>query len=183
MTNNKRRITRVTTGRGDAGKTSLADGSEVSKVDARIEAIGTVDELNSFIGLLINELHRGGAQALARQCIEVQQSLFDLGAALAVPGSDRFPGVDALESQSAALNEALPPLTEFVLPGGNRMSAAAHVCRTVARRTERRLWALPADAAPGATYLNRLSDYFFVLARTVNRTDSDEAQWRGPATS
>ena len=180
---NKRRITRVTTGRGDAGKTSLADGSEVSKIDARIEAIGTVDELNSFIGQLINELRAGDAAALAEQCTEVQQSLFDLGAALAVPGSDRFPDVEALESVSAALNDALPPLTEFVLPGGNRMSAAAHVCRTLARRAERRLWALPDDTAPGATYLNRLSDYFFVLARTVNRTDRDESQWRGPARS
>lgn len=181
MNDRKRRITRVTTRRGDGGQTSLADGSQLSKIDPRIEAIGTVDELNSFIGALVIELTDGGAAELAAQCSELQQSLFDLGAALAVPGSDRFPATEALETQVAALNDALPPLTEFVLPGGNRMSTAAHLCRTIARRAERRLWALDDEAQPGAAYLNRLSDYFFVLARTVNRMDSDEQQWRGPS--
>ncbi|MGI9324476.1 MAG: cob(I)yrinic acid a,c-diamide adenosyltransferase [Pseudomonadales bacterium] len=184
MASNKRRITRVTTKRGDAGRTFLADGSEVSKNDPRIEAIGTVDELNSFIGVLINTLAQSPKAApLIEQCQEVQQSLFDLGAALALPGSERFPDLQLLESNSAELNSALPPLTEFVLPGGNAMSAAAHVCRTVCRRAERRLWLLPDDTQAGATYLNRLSDYFFILARTVNQEGGAEAQWRGPTTT
>lgn len=179
MASSKRRITKVTTKRGDAGRTSLADGSDVSKNDPRIEAIGTVDELNSFVGVLINEL--GEHQQLVAQCTEIQQTLFDLGAGLAVPDSDRFPGTESLEANTQALNDALPPLTEFVLPGGNRASAAAHVCRTVCRRAERCTWGLPGNTVPGATYLNRLSDYFFVVARTVNQQDNDEAQWRGPS--
>ena len=181
MASSKRRITKVTTKRGDAGNTSLADGSAVSKQDPRIEAIGTVDELNSFVGVLINELaeHPG----LVAQCTDIQQTLFDLGAGLAVPDSNRFPGTQTLEADTQALNDALPPLTEFVLPGGNRASAAAHVCRTVCRRAERCTWGLPENTIPGATYLNRLSDYFFVVARTVNQQGDDEAQWRGPAAS
>ena len=178
MASTKRRITKVTTKRGDAGRTSLADGSDVSKQDPRIEAIGTVDELNSFLGVLINELTE--FPLLGSQCTDIQQSLFDLGAGLAVPDSDRFPSPHTVEANTQALNEALPPLTEFVLPGGNRASAAAHVCRTVCRRAERCCWGLPANTVPGATYLNRLSDYFFVVARTVNQQGSDEAQWRGP---
>ena len=175
------RLSSIYTRTGDDGTTGLGDGARVAKNHPRIEAIGTVDELNSFIGVLINALaHSAMAASLVEQCQEIQQSLFDLGAALAVPGSDRFPDLQPLEAISTELNNALPPLTEFVLPGGNAMSAAAHVCRTVCRRAERRLWLLPDDTQAGAAYLNRLSDYFFVLARTVNQEDGDEAQWRGP---
>lgn len=177
-----RRITRVTTAGGDRGETSLADGSRISKLDSRIEAMGTVDELNSFVGNLILTLE---AQEPLREDLvvaayEIQQSLFDLGGALAFPEGGRFPATDRLTAWVAELNEALPPLTEFVLPGGNAASVAAHLCRTVCRRAERCLWALPAETEAGAQYLNRLSDYFFVVARTVNQQGA-ERQWRGPA--
>lgn len=176
----KRRITQVTTKGGDKGSSSLADGTRLEKTDSRFEAIGSVDELNSFLGLLISTLSISGDQEpIVAFAQDIQQSLFDLGGALAFPGSDSFPLPDDLESEVARLNAKLPPLTEFVLPGGSQASALAHVCRTVCRRAERTLWALPPDTASGAAYLNRLSDYFFVLARTLN-ADNHETQWRGP---
>ncbi len=171
-----RRITQVTTRSGDTGESSLADGTRLPKSDARFDAIGTVDELNSHIGVLL-------AEALAERHTQVlqsaQQALFDVGGGLAVPGSETFPSVDELEQEIMTLNKQLPPLTEFVLPGGSRASALAHVCRTVCRRAERTLWAISPTADAGAAYLNRLSDYFFVLARTLN-AGADELQWRGP---
>lgn len=175
----RRRITRVTTGGGDGGQTSLADGSRLSKLDPQIEALGAVDELNAFVGQLLLALENlaPGPTNLIEQGYQVQQSLFDLGGALAFPEGGRFPDVEPLTAWTAELNAALPPLTEFVLPGGNAPSVAAHLCRTVCRRAERRLWALAPHADAGATFLNRLSDYFFVVARTVNDA---EQQWRGP---
>jgi len=172
----KHRITRVTTRSGDTGKTMLADGSRVTKTDPRIEAIGTVDELNSFVGVLITELHEHAAFVAA--CQQIQQELFDLGAFLATVGRTSPPALDRLDQQVADLNDALPPLTEFVLPGGSRAAAAAHVCRTVCRRAERTRGALDETVLPCAQYLNRLSDFFFVLARTLNAGQT-ELQWRG----
>lgn len=173
----KHRITRVTTRAGDSGETSLADGSRLAKTAAAIAAIGSVDELNSFLGVLITELPPGGDYF--ELCRQVQQELFDLGATLATIGATPPPAMDLLEREVARLNDTLPPLTEFVLPGGTRAAAAAHVCRTVCRRAERDVWALGADhAAPCAQYLNRLSDLFFVLARCCNAGHT-EAQWRG----
>ncbi|MBX3705165.1 MAG: cob(I)yrinic acid a,c-diamide adenosyltransferase [Pseudomonadales bacterium] len=172
----KHRITRVTTRGGDAGQTMLADGSRVGKTDPQIEAIGTVDELNSFLGVLIAEI--GEASPFTAFCRQVQQDLFDLGALLATRGATPPPALDALETEVARLNDALPPLTEFVLPGGTRAASAAHVCRTVCRRAERTLWALDDTALPCARYLNRLSDFFFVLARCLN-AGQVELQWRG----
>ncbi|MEM1436864.1 MAG: cob(I)yrinic acid a,c-diamide adenosyltransferase [Pseudomonadota bacterium] len=176
-----RRITRVTTAGGDRGETSLADGSRISKLDPRIEAIGTVDELNSFVGNLILALEGQEPRRdnLVATSYEIQQSLFDLGGALAFPEGGRFPATDGLTAWVAELNDALPPLTEFGRPGGNAASVAAHLCRTVCRRAERCLWVLPPETEAGAQYLNRLSDYFFVLARTVNQ-QGQEKQWRGP---
>lgn len=173
----KHRITRVTTRAGDSGQSSLADGSRLPKHDPWFEAIGTVDELNSFLGVLITELdEQDDAHAL---CQQIQQALFDLGAMLATRGQTPPPAMEELEAAVERLNAALPPLTEFVLPGGTRSAAAAHVCRAVCRRAERVLWALDSDVAqPGAQYLNRLSDLFFVLARTCN-AGRTEAQWRG----
>jgi len=170
-----RRITQVTTRGGDSGESSLADGTRLSKTDPRFEAMGTIDELNSHLGVLLAALPEGSHKRL------LQQSLFDLGGALAFPGSENFPSAFALEKTVAELNKQLPPLTEFVLPGGTHTCALAHVCRTVCRRAERTMWALPADTNAGAAYLNRLSDYFFVLARTLNN-GANEPQWRGPAT-
>jgi cob(I)alamin adenosyltransferase len=172
----KNRITKVTTKRGDRGKTSIADGTELDKQHPRIEAIGTLDELNSHLGLLVVEL--GEDSPPGAFCLELQQDLFNLGACLAVPGLDQFPDVARVEAEVERLNAALPPLKEFVLPGGTRAAALAHVNRTVCRRAERRWWALHEAPPAGAAYLNRLSDYFFVLARTLN-AGGPEAQWRG----
>jgi cob(I)alamin adenosyltransferase len=172
----KHRITRVTTRSGDTGKTMLADGSRVTKTDPRIDAIGTVDELNSFLGVLVAELP--AESPFVAPCRQIQQELFDLGAFLATVGQTAPPALETLEAQVAQLNDTLPPLTEFVLPGGTRAAAAAHVCRTVCRRAERTLWALDEAVLPCAQYLNRLSDYFFVLARCLNAGET-ELQWRG----
>ena len=172
----KHRITRVTTRSGDTGRTTLADGSRVAKTDPRIDAIGAVDELNSFTGVLIAELPADSA--FRAFCHQIQQELFDLGAFLATLGRTAPPAMDDLERQVAELNDVLPPLTEFVLPGGTRAAAAAHICRTVCRRAERALWALDESTLPCAQYLNRLSDFFFVLARCLN-TGHAEPQWRG----
>lgn len=185
----KKRITQVTTKGGDAGTSSLADGTRLAKTHPRFEAIGTIDELNSFAGLLLVQLQAESSQAANANFVQdIQQALFDLGGALAFPGSDKFPTPELLEEAITTLNAALAPLTEFVLPGGTQGSALAHVCRTVCRRAERCMWALAEDEAndgskdtvPGAAYLNRLSDYFFVLARTLNE-GTTEQQWRGPA--
>lgn len=173
----KRRITRVTTRTGDTGQTSLADGTRLPKTDLRFAAMGDVDELNSHLGVLVTELPE--QDALFSLCQQVQQALFDLGAHLATSGQTPPPAIDMLEEEVARLNASLPPLTEFVLPGGTRAAAAAHVCRAVCRRAERALWALASpDAEPCARYLNRLSDLFFVIARQCNAGRS-EAQWRG----
>lgn len=173
----KHRISRVTTRSGDQGQTSLADGSRLAKNDPWIDAIGTVDELNSFLGVLITELDEH--EAAFALCQRIQQTLFDLGAMLATRGHTPPPTLDELERTLEQLNSKLPPLTEFVLPGGTRAAAAAHVCRAVCRRAERTLWALDSDiTTPGAQYLNRLSDLFFVLARTFNAGRA-EPQWRG----
>ncbi|MAT84259.1 MAG: ATP:cob(I)alamin adenosyltransferase [Gammaproteobacteria bacterium] len=173
----KHRITRVTTRAGDQGQTSLADGTRLPKTDLRFAAMGDVDELNTHVGVLVTELPRDGT--LWSLCQQVQQELFDLGANLATGGQTPPPAMDLLEREVENLNATLPPLTEFVLPGGTRAAAAAHVCRAVCRRAERAVWALADEASqPCAQYLNRLSDLFFVMARCCN-AGTDEAQWRG----
>ena len=170
----KRRITSVTTRRGDTGETTLADGTRIAKTDPRIHAIGAVDELNSFVGLFVTELAPDSSyrELLAK----LQQELFDIGAHLATAG--KIPGPDSLwlDGAVADLNATLPPLTEFVIPGGTRAAACAHVCRTVCRRAERGTWEVE-GAERVARYLNRLSDLLFVLARVLNH--GDEPQWRG----
>jgi cob(I)alamin adenosyltransferase len=167
-------INRVYTRRGDAGQTSLAGGQRLPKNDLRIEAYGTVDELNSFIGLAresareLPDLHR----ILGR----VQHELFNLGSNLATlpadihPKQARITAADSeqLEREIDRMNEGLPPLRSFVLPGGSRLNAELHICRTVCRRAERVCVALAAQAevdATGLKYLNRLSDALFVWSR------------------
>ena len=172
----KKRITRVTTRRGDAGETSLADGSSIAKSSDRIHTVGAVDELNSFVGWLRAKLTDAETQAFDASLGRLQQELFDLGAYLATVGMVPAPDPDWLEAEVGRLNDALPPLTEFVIPGGSEACALTHVCRTVCRRAERHAWAT-ADVADAARYLNRLSDLFFVMARTLGR--EDESQWRG----
>jgi len=170
----RRRITRVTTRRGDAGETSLADGSSIAKHNERIHAIGAIDELNSFVGLLVNRL--GSDHGFATVLERLQQELFDLGAHLATLGATPVPALDWLEESVTELNASLPPLKEFVIPGGTEGASLSHVCRTVCRRAERHAWAV-AEAPDAARYLNRLSDLFFVMARVLNA--GVEPQWRG----
>ncbi|NTV95579.1 MAG: cob(I)yrinic acid a,c-diamide adenosyltransferase [Thiobacillus sp.] len=177
------RLSAIVTRTGDDGTTGLADGRRVPKHDPRIEALGTVDELNSCIGLLAAD---GLDDDVGTLLAAIQNDLFDLGGELALPERPQI-GAEHLariEAAVAALNADLPPLAEFVLPGGSRAAALAHVCRSVCRRAERRLTSLAAvellEPGPGK-YLNRLSDLFFVLARTLNRRGGhDEPAWRGP---
>ena len=164
------RLSKITTRTGDDGTTGLADNTRVSKDHPRIEAMGDVDELNSQIGLLRAETLPGELQVLLAH---IQQTLFNLGGELAMPtflgvANEHLAELDAAITQH---NAALPPLREFILPGGSRAAALAHVCRTVCRRAERHLITLN-RAEPVSPmlvqYLNRLSDLLFVLARALN---------------
>jgi cob(I)alamin adenosyltransferase len=176
-------LTRIYTRGGDAGETSLGDGRRVSKASGRIDAYGTVDELNAVVGVTRTlPLPTGWDAWLAR----IQNDLFDLGADLCVPEDERadraverertrlritVAQVTWLEERCDEVNEALPPLTSFVLPGGSPLAAQLHVARTVCRRAERGIVALAAaepinDAA--VAYVNRLSDLFFILSRAAN---------------
>ncbi len=179
MTRKRKRITQVTTRAGDTGTTSLADGSKLAKTEPRMHAIGAVDELNSFIGLLVTQLEPDAA--LLEPCARIQQELFDIGATLATVGAIPCPENKWIDEEVERLNASLPPLTEFVIPGGTVTAALAHVCRTTCRRAERELWALHDDdsAAAAARYTNRLSDLLFVMARTLNAGGGEEPQWRG----
>ena len=165
------RLTKIYTRTGDGGTTGLADGSRVAKDEPRIEAIGAIDELNSALGVLLAESLPGDVH----DCLAgAQNDLFDLGGELSVPGHAIMTEahVARLEKLLDHFNSGLPPLKDFILPGGSRAASLAHVARTVCRRAERRLVALsrqekiPPAALP---YLNRLSDLLFVLARTLNR--------------
>jgi cob(I)alamin adenosyltransferase len=177
-------ISKVYTKAGDAGQTSLASGERVSKAAGRVRAYGEVDELNCVIGLCRLELGRdpgatrAGADGLSArvdaQLGRIQQELFNLGAELATSSDARLVVEDrhvkALERDLDELNAALQPLRSFILPGGGPTATAAHLARTVCRRAERELVALAASEpvrAETIRYLNRLSDYLFVLARAV----------------
>ena len=177
-------LNKIYTRTGDKGDTALSDGTRVAKHDPRVEAYGSVDELNATLG--IARLHADGA--LAAQLSVIQNELFDLGADLSRPGMERdaeapYPvlriiqtQVDRLETEIDAMNAALPALRSFILPGGSALAAHLHLCRTVARRAERRATELAAggDANPVAVkYLNRLSDWLFVAARAANGAEGD----------
>jgi cob(I)alamin adenosyltransferase len=176
------RLSRIYTRTGDDGTTGLGDGSRVPKDCARIEAIGTVDELNSAVGVI---LAVPALPEAVTECLnEVQHDLFDLGGELSIPGHSLI-GPDharRLEQQLDGFNAALPALKEFILPGGGAATAACHLARAIARRAERRLWSLGREQAvsPAATaYLNRLSDLLFVLARVLVRHErGGEVLWR-----
>ncbi len=176
------RLSKIYTRTGDDGTTGLGDGSRVPKDSARVEAYGTVDELNSALGVLL--AIPGLPGAVAACLTEVQHELFDLGGELCLPGRRLITDsqVTALERVLDRFNEALPPLKEFILPGGGPAAAACHLARTMARRAERRVWTLAAaEAVNPATpkYLNRLSDLLFVLARVLARQESGaEVLWR-----
>lgn len=166
------RLTRIYTRTGDDGTTGLGDGTRVAKDDPRIEAMGDIDELNCCIGLLLT----GTLPAGIRDCLlDVQHRLFDLGGELCIPGSVLIgeERVTALETGLDRLNSDLPPLADFILPGGSPAAASAHLARAVCRRAERRVHTLSktTDINPVALrYLNRLSDLLFVTARYLNRS-------------
>jgi cob(I)alamin adenosyltransferase len=179
------RLTRIYTGGGDAGETSLGDGSRASKLDLRIQAYGTVDELNSALGLVLSadgpaEIH----EVLAR----VQNELFDVGADLSVPleHGDRLRVTDGqveqLERDCDRFNESLPELKSFVLPGGGEAAARLHLARAICRRAERDAIAAAREHelnGAALVYLNRLSDLLFILARSVNVSEGrEEPLWK-----
>lgn len=185
------RLNKIYTRTGDAGTTGLVDGSRRSKADARMHAIGEVDEANSALGIAIAALeHAGSDTDLIVGLRRIQNDLFDLGADIATPGEDFTPGemtlrivqsqIDWLEAAIDSANEQLGPLTSFILPGGSPAGAAMHLARAVTRRAERALVAAGAAEAvnPLATgYLNRLSDYLFVLCRLINKDRGGDILW------
>lgn len=165
------RLSKIYTRTGDAGETGLGDGSRVAKDSLRVVAIGDVDELNSTLGLLLTEpLPDDARDAL----VDIQHDLFDLGGEICIPGHTSMTDaqIQRIEALLDSWNATLSPLKEFILPGGARAAAIAHVARTTCRRAERSVVALArsetvSDAA--RVYLNRLSDALFVLARILNR--------------
>jgi cob(I)alamin adenosyltransferase len=175
------RLSKIYTRTGDDGMTGLGDGTRVPKDDARVEAYGCVDETNSAIGLILAV--PGLPAAVTERLTAVQHELFDLGGELCIPGHRAIEAshVAALEQAMDAFNDRLPPLKEFILPGGGPASAACHLARAICRRAERRSFTLArADTvAPDALrYLNRLSDLLFVLARVLARHESgSEVLW------
>ncbi len=176
------RLSKIYTRTGDDGTTGLGDGSRVRKDSVRVEAYGTVDELNSVIGVL---LAAPNLPAAVTACLTgVQHELFDLGGELCIPGHRAITAehITRLETSLDAFNDSLPPLKEFILPGGGPAAATCHLARTVARRAERRVWTLAGTEsvnAEAAKYLNRLSDLLFVLARVLARHERGaEVLWR-----
>jgi cob(I)alamin adenosyltransferase len=168
------RLTKIYTRTGDNGTTGLGDGSRIDKDDPRIEAIGAIDELNSVLGLLLSQEL---PQNIRERLSPIQHRLFDIGGELCLPGKPvhralSSEDIEALEAALEQLNADLPPLREFILPGGCPAAAIGHLARTVCRRAERRLVRLAktTELDPAAvTYLNRLSDLLFVVARQLNR--------------
>lgn len=176
------RLSKIYTRTGDDGTTGLGDGTRVPKDSARVEAYGTVDELNSVIGVLLAV--PSVPDAVAACLTNIQHELFDLGAELCIPGHVVITAahVARLETVLDGFNDPLPPLKEFILPGGGPAAAACHLARTVARRAERHVWTLARAETVNPEvprYLNRLSDLLFVLARVVVRHERGaEVLWR-----
>ena len=176
------RLSRIYTRTGDDGTTGLGDGSRVPKDSLRVEAFGTVDELNSSIGVLLATPDM--PPAVSATLTEVQHELFDLGGELCIPGHHVITAehVTRLEKSLDEFNDSLPALKEFILPGGGPAAAACHLARAIARRAERRVWALSRAESVSpevAKYLNRLSDLLFVLARVLARRERGaEVLWR-----
>ena len=176
------RLSKIYTRTGDDGSTGLGDGSRVPKDGARVEAYGTVDELNSTIGVLL--ANTGLPDKVVACLTEIQHELFDMGGELCIPGHYvvKAEHVFRLERELDEFNDALPPLKEFILPGGGPAAAACHIARTVARRAERRVLTLSREETVSPEvlkYLNRLSDLLFVLARVLARHESGaEVLWR-----
>lgn len=177
------RLSKITTRTGDDGSTGLGDGQRVGKETLRIAALGDVDELNSHLGVLLAEAMPEDVRAALTA---IQHDLFDLGGELCIPGRSAIGAeqIGRLDQWIAHYNGQLTPLKEFILPGGARSAALAHVCRTVCRRAERTVVALGRGETPATLnaapreYLNRLSDLLFVLARILNQAaGSSDVLW------
>ena len=181
-------LNKIYTRTGDDGKTALGNGERVAKYAGRVAAYGTVDELNAFVGVARSEAEGETETALAR----IQNDLFDLGADFCRPDMEKdaeadYPPlrmvqaqIDRLEAEIDSMNAALEPLRSFILPGGSRLAAQLHVCRTVARRAERlavELTNMEPVNAVAVKYLNRLSDWFFVAARCANDNGKADILW------
>jgi cob(I)alamin adenosyltransferase len=185
------KLNKIYTRTGDDGTTGLVDGSRRSKADARMHAIGDVDEANSALGMAISALERsGGDAALVAGLRRIQNDLFDLGADIATPGDDFTPGemtlrivqsqIGWLEGAIDSANDQLDPLTSFILPGGSEAASAMHLARATSRRAERVMVAASEveQINPLAlTYMNRLSDYLFVLCRLINKDQGGDILW------
>jgi cob(I)alamin adenosyltransferase len=184
------KLNKIYTRTGDDGSTGLVDGSRLSKADTRLHAIGEVDEANSSLGVAIAALERdAGDVALVAGLRRIQNDLFDLGADIATPGETFEPSpmelriiasqIDWLETAIDEANDSLPPLTSFILPGGSEAAATMHVARATVRRAERALVAaVDVSINPLAlNYLNRLSDYLFVLCRVINASRGGDILW------
>jgi cob(I)alamin adenosyltransferase len=176
------KLTKIYTRTGDEGTTGLVDGSRRSKAEPRMVAIGEVDEANSALGVALLSVEG----PLAAQLTMIQNDLFDLGADLATPGEIEGAlrivpeQVARLEAEIDAMNASLSPLTSFILPGGSAASAHLHLARAIARRAERAAVALAEQEAinpPALAYLNRLSDWLFVAARTMNQSGASDVLW------
>lgn len=176
-----KRLSKIYTRTGDEGTTGLGDGSRVPKNDARVAAYGTTDELNAVVGMVLAE---NLPDRLREPFIRIQHDLFDLGGELCVPGWTAVTPdyTERLETTLDELNAELPPLEDFILPGGGRATAACHLARTVCRRAEREIWTLNDREAINpevARYLNRLSDLLFVAARILARHEhGEEVIWQ-----
>lgn len=167
------RLSKIATRTGDNGTTGLGDGSRTEKDSLRIHALGEVDELNSHVGVLLCEAL---PEQLRGELLEIQHDLFDIGGELCIPGYQMITEaqVERLDALLAHYNADLPPLKDFILPGGSRAAALAHICRTVCRRAERAIVSLGKNETiheHPRQYMNRLSDLMFVLARVLNRVD------------
>jgi cob(I)alamin adenosyltransferase len=175
------RLSKIATRTGDKGETGLGDGTRVAKDSARIQALGDIDELNSSIGVLLAEKMPARLRAAL---LRIQHDLFDLGGEVCIPGHSMVTGAHVLNLDAllTSYNGQLPPLKEFILPGGTRAAALAHLSRTACRRAERSLVALGRTEPVGEharQYVNRLSDLLFVLGRALNRAGKrGDVLWR-----
>ena len=176
------RLSKIYTRTGDDGTTGLGDGHRVRKDHARVEAYGTVDEANSALGVILS-VPKLPAE-VARCLTEIQHDLFDLGGELCIPGTQviKAERIAQLEQVLDSFNEPLPPLKDFILPGGGPAAAACHLARCIVRRAERRVWTLAEAEQVNVEvpkYLNRLSDLLFVIARVLARHENGtEVLWR-----
>lgn len=179
-------MTKIYTRTGDKGKTGLFNGQRVLKSDIRVDTYGTIDELNSTIGVVIAHLKKASAKKIQKELEDIQHDLLDIGSALAFPDSPPIYGletrIETFEKHIDDMTAKMPELKNFILPGGGAAGASLHICRTTARKAERRIVALMQKEDIDeqiVKYINRLSDLFFTMARYVNQIEKQkETVWR-----